>query len=209
MSIPIINSSGRFVLKTPFVTKTTVIYTVIAVREIADIYIKGEDVYRSYYESVGLVNGVDINGSIFNFDEEVKSKPVIITLEGTDGSITYVPSTYIISYPNAGDVVYSRLVLSADLGAIPDIIPVDSIVSDMAELIEARFGVKSEVRINRSYSQSQPSNEEHDLLEESRVGSIALAENNYSQNQDLKRALADAQVKLALMTTILRENNLI
>lgn len=209
MSIPVMNSKGRFVLKLPFVAKETVIYSVIAIREISDLYIKGENVYKNYYQSVGLVNGTNINGSVFNYDEEVKTKPVIVTLEGTDGTITYVPSSYIISYPNEGDITYSRLVFSADLGAIPDIVAVDAILGDVTELIQSRFGVRAKVNIHRSYSAVQPSNSEHELLEASRLGSIISTSNNYSENQALREELDDALIKIKLMTDILIENNLI
>lgn len=209
MTVPVINTSGRFVLKAPFVAKPTVIYTVIAIREISDLYLKGDNVYKVYYESVGLVNGLNINDEIFDFDEEVRRKPVVVTLEGTDGTIIYVPSNYIVSYPNAGDVVYSRLILSVDLGAIPDIVSVDSVITDIEEIVEARFGVKSHVKINRSYSQHQPSNDEHEILEASRKGSITATQNNYSENLALRNELTDATTKILLMTKILKENNLI
>ena len=112
MNIPVVNAKGRFTLKSPFIAKNTVVYTVIAVRKISDLYLKGEDVYVDYYKSAGLENGVNLNGEVFDFNEEVKSKPVIVTLEGTDGTIIYVPSTYILSSPTSGDVTYSRLILS-------------------------------------------------------------------------------------------------
>lgn len=209
MAVPNINAKGRFSLQLPFVAKPTVVYTVIAIREIADLYLKGDDVYRLYYESVGLINGVNVNGVVFNYEDEVKLKPLIVTLEGTDGTITYVPSTYILTYPISGSVLYSRLILSVDLGGIPDTVPLDSILVDIENMVESKFGVKSIVRVNRSYSEQQPSDSEHALLEASRLGSIESNSNNLSDNIRLKNELVDAYAKIDLMTQILLENNLI
>ena len=209
MNIPVVNAKGRFTLKSPFIAKNTVVYTVIAVRKISDLYLKGEDVYVDYYKSAGLENGVNLNGEVFDFNEEVKSKPVIVTLEGTDGTIIYVPSTYILSSPTSGDVTYSRLILSVDLGAVPDNVPVDNVMGDVEDIVEARFGVKSTARVNRSYSEIQPTNEEHEILEASRLGSITSSSNNYSAAVELKTKLAAANDKIEAMTQILIENNLI
>lgn len=209
MRIPDIYTKGKFELKFPFVAKPNVMYKVIGIREFSDLYIRGVDVYKQFYDAVGLRNGVEVNGSVFDFNVEAALKPVIITLEGTDDSIIYVPSTYMLSYPIEGDVKYSRVVLTADLGALPDSISIDSILEDVEELISARFGIVSTVKIARAYSDRQPSVLEHLILEDSRIGNITLSGNNYSEVIRLKESLSQASAKIQIMTKILVENNLI
>lgn len=209
MTVPSINTSGRFVLKKPFIAKEQVRYNVTALREFSDLYVRGIDVYSKYYKPFGLVDGTVVNGKTFSFSAETKSNPVIVTLEGSDDTVLYVPSTYIDTYPIVGDVVYSRLILTADLGALPDDVPLDSILQDVEDLIQSRFGVNSVVRVARGYTDQQPTLEEHEILEQSRVGAITSAQNNFTENQELRKTaeFLDAQVKT--MTQILIENNLI
>lgn len=209
MRVPSLDTRGRFVLTSPFIAKSDVIYSVIALRELADIYLSGIDVYTTYYESAGLVNDVEVNGSVFSFDDESSLSPIIVTLEGTDGSLTYVPSTYIESFPNMGEVTYSRVVLSADVGALPDTVSVASILVDIEDLISSRFGVDATVKINRAFADVQPTSDEHEILEASRIGSISRSDNNYSEIIRLKNLLNLENLKVQSMTRMLVENNII
>lgn len=209
MAVPTIYTAGKFVLKKPFLTRDDVTYSVSALREFSDLYIKGVDVYSEYYKPYGLIDGAVVNGATFNFTAEAKFNPVIVTLEGSDDTVIYVPSTYIESYPISGDIAYSRLILSADLGALPDTVPLDSILQDVQELVQAKFGVKPEVKVSRGYTSRQPTQDEHVVLEQSRIGSIATTDNHFTQSQALKDRceFLDAQVKT--LTRILADNNLI
>lgn len=209
MAIPSIDTVGRFVLTSPFVAKPSVIYSVIALRELRDLTIKGVNVYEEFYATAGLLNDVIVNGSTFDYAAEVAKNPVIVTLQGTDGNIMYVPSTYIESFPNMGDVTYSRLVLSADLGALPDTVNLDAILNDIHELIQARFGVNTSVKINRAASERQPTAAEHEILEASRVGSISEVTNHYIEIVRLKQINTLLQIKVTRLTDLAVENNLI
>ena len=209
MAVPSIDSVGRFVLTTPFIAKPSVIYSVIALRELRDLTIKGIDVYKDFYQSAGLSNETVVNGVVFDYALEVAKNPVIVTLHGSDGNVMYVPSTYIESFPNMGDVTYSRLVLSADLGALPDTITVDAILTDIKDIVSARFGVNATVKVNRAASERQPTPAEHDVLEASRIGSISQTTNNYVEyTRTLKQNLL-LEAKIKTQTRILVENNLI
>lgn len=209
MAIPSIHTTGRFMLTNPFLAKPNVVYTVIALREIRDLTIKGINVYDEFYKSAGLLDGVTINGAVFNYADEVVLSPVIVTLQGTDNTVMYVPSTFIEAFPESGDTVYSRLVLSVDLGALPDSVNVDSILTDLDELVSARFGVRALVRINQIASENQPTSEEHALLEASRIGSIKETTNNFVELIKVRATNELLTSKIEVMTRILVENKLI
>lgn len=201
-----INLSGKFKLKLPFVALGHVTYRIIAIREFADLYLRGVDVYNQYYLGYGVENGNLVNGAPFKFEDEAKNNVTIVTLEGNDDTIIYVPSSFIEDYPDKTDVVYSRLILSADLGVLPDNVPVDSILDDVKELIESRFGVTTSVNVVKAFTPRQPTVAEHTVLEASRVGAISSATNNYSENIKLKAALAKANESVRVLTDILVEN---
>lgn len=204
-----VNTSGKFELITPFEAKPNVTYTVSAIREFSDLYIRGIDVYRQYYVVEGIKNGTEINGKVFEFSEEAKLKPTIITLEGNDDTVIYVPSTFVKSYPIKNDVPYSRLILSADLGMLPDSVKLEAILDDVRELIIARFGVLANVDVVRGFADRQPTPEEHQLLEQSRLGMVKNHINNYSETVRLKEALAQANETVDVMSKILIDHNLI
>lgn len=204
-----IHTAGKFVLKSPYVAKDTVKYSVTALREFSDLYIKGVDVYSQYYKPYGLIDGVEKNGKTFSFAAEAKLNPTIITLEGSDDTVIYVPSTYVESYPIAGDVTYSRLILTADLGALPDEVPLDSILQDVEDLIQAKFGVRPVANVARGYTNEQPTMDEHIVLEQSRIGSITTAQNHFTENNDLKQKNQLLIEQVRSLTRILADNNLI
>ena len=209
MPIPSLNTSGKFVLTSPFLAKPNVIYTVIAIREIRDLTLKGVDVYTEFYVNAGLLDGVTINGNVFDYATEVSTSPVIVSLQGSDNTIMYVPSSYIETIPQVGDIVYSRLVLSVDLGALPDDVNVDSVLSDIDELVSSRFGITALVKINQVPSDTQPTPDEHAILEASRLGSIKENTNNHVELIKARATNELLTAKIKTMTSMLIENNLL
>jgi hypothetical protein len=95
-------TKGRFVVTAPWSFSPAVIYECIAIRSFEDVYKQLIDVYEAFYKPMGLIDGV--NGFIFS-DEKAKA-PNIITLIGSDGTVNYVPDTYIQAFPVMSDTPY-------------------------------------------------------------------------------------------------------
>lgn len=210
MKLPAMNSKGRFELKEPFSCKPDVIYEVTAIREFSDLYYQGVDVYREYYVPAGLINGVEYKGSTFNFNEEVKQFPSILTLEGTDRTIIYVPSTYVVSFPEISEVsTYSRLIMSVDLGALPDNLDLSGVIKEVNDMVSKRVGINAQAVLSRAYTPTQPTREQHITLENTRLGNIKAIDNTYAQKEKYKAENVQLQKQIKTLLSVLRENGLL
>lgn len=210
MRLPAMNAKGRFVLKAPFEAKPNVVYEVTAIREFSDLYFQGVDVYREFYLKVGLEDGVTVNKEEFNFSKEVSQYPSIVTLEGSDRSIIYVPSTYIVSFPEVNEVTkYSRLILSMDIGMLPDSLNLDSVLKEVSDLVSKRVGINVVPVLNRAYTPTQPTLEEHLVLENTRLGNIQAIDNTFSEKERYKEENTALQQQVKTLLSILRENGLL
>lgn len=204
-----INMKGRFTFKPPFVTHPELIYNVTAIREMSDFSSYGIDVYKHVYMKVGLINGSEHDGKTFNFADEARNNPAIITLEANDGSIVYIPENYILSYPNMSDVVYSRIILAADLGGLPDYVFLGDIKDELTELLNAKLGLKTEFKIVKGPFMAQPTAEEHETLEASRIGSVKVVSNTFSELARCKQQLQEQDKTIKAMTALLRERGIL
>ena len=209
MTIPSINMIGQFELTAPYVAKSTVRYKVTAIRKFSDLYIRGVDVYAQFYKPHGLITGEIVNGKPFDFNTESSLNPVIVTLEGNDDSVIYVPSSYIKSNPSTTDIPYSRMILSIDLGALPDHVNLEAVMTDIEGLVETRIGSKPTVKMFRGYTDRQPTVDEHYILEESRVGGITASSNDRALVIKSENIIKEQNNKIKVMTKILSENKLI
>lgn len=210
MSTLSIHARGRFELLPPFNAKKDVIYEVTAIREFSDLYLQGIDVYTHYYEKLGIREGVDLNGKLFSFDDEVKNNPAIVTLEGTDRTVIYVPTTFIVKYPEVDErLLYSRMILSADLGILPDDVNLDTVSKEVEELVSKRVGKTAKVVLTKAISTTQPTIEDHIKLENTRKGNIKSMENNFSELEKYKKQNQQLQKQIETLTRILVENGLL
>lgn len=210
MKLPAMNAKGRFELKEPFSCKPDVIYEVTAIREFSDLYYQGVDVYREYYVPAGLLNGVEYKGTTFNFNEEVIQFPSIVTLEGTDRTIIYVPSTYIVSFPEVSEAeTYSRLIMSVDLGALPDNLDLSGVIKEVNDMVSKRVGINAQAVLSRAYTPTQPTWEQHVVLENTRLGNIKAIDNTYAQKEKYKEENIKLQQQIKTLVAILRENGML
>lgn len=111
--IPHIGATGLYSLSAPFNSKlrTNVPYECIAVRKLSDILITGEDVEKTFYLDQGLTNA--------DYIRDINNGVSIVTLQAKNGDTLYVPSFYILSYPNIGGVRYVPMMLGVTLGNLP------------------------------------------------------------------------------------------
>lgn len=200
---PPLHALGRYTTKTPWELNNTVIYECIAIRTFEDCTKQGIDVYERFYSPMGLVNG-----ATFNFADEQSQNANIITLKGSDQSIVYIPDTYILSYPQAGNITYHHVVLNASIGAVPEYLDFSGLMLELEDIISAKTGSIVTVKQMVVPATNQPTADQHEILEAARVGSVSSYENNYTRllKEQAKSALLDAKVKTLI--TILQANGL-
>lgn len=208
---PQLHASGFYEFEKPWKVKEGMVYECIAIRTFTDIYKLGISVYSAYYEPAGLVvNTLIPDGtSIFNFEEESAKQPNIITLRGVDGSVIYVPDTYITKMPDNTLVPYSQVVLGVSLGPLPDEVNIDTLVTDVNALVASRAGINSTVHVCRAALEKNPTFEEHVQLEFTRLeGMPEVVPNTQAELDRALGELEECQVRIDVLTAALIENGL-
>lgn len=180
---PPIRTIGRYVLKTPWVASSAKVYECEAIRSFDDLSQLGVDIYEEFYASQGLINGEEYGGVVFSFESERQKDPNIITLRAQDGEYIYVPDTYILSYPNMSGVKYSNMVISANLGPLPDFLDLSALKTELGDFIAQFIGVTPTLNEHRADSTNQPTPVQHDILESARLAAISIYTTHYVELQ--------------------------
>lgn len=206
---PELYAKGFFEFSLPWVAKQGITYECLAIRSFEDIYKLGIDVYTKYYVPVGLKNGQPMGATVFDFDKESKLYPNIVTLKGADGSMLYIPDTFITKIPDKSLVPYSEVVFAISLGLLPDEEDLSGLQSEVAELIAARANIEATVNICRVSTLVNPTVEEHRLLEALRLGTPPqVRPNTMILLEQAQEQLKDRDLKIALLTKLIKEKGL-
>lgn len=194
---PAINSKGKYSLALPWSAIPNMEYTCIAIRSFDDIYKLRKDVYKTYYLPMGLTEGsTTFTATPFSFAAEKEKKPNILTLLGENGSVIYVPDTFLTSQPTTTSVKYSHVVLAISLGALPDTQDLSALKTAISNLVGTSVGVTPTVHETRAPSTNTPNESEHSALEIARLAGIS--------NQTTDRA--DAIRFQTMMTQVQAKN---
>jgi len=164
--VPVIGAKGTYVLSAPFDTKidTANAYECIAIRTYSEMQAWGKDPYIEVYAPVGL--------SKEQYEQDTTTDAVLITLRADSGQPLVVPSLYILECPVLGGVPYNVIALAIKLGAIPDILPLDSVTSKVTDLVLNEIGITPEIAVVKLSNTKLISNTEHESLEIARQSKI-------------------------------------
>ena len=208
---PKVGDKGLWNLIAPWSTTVNVTYTVISIRTFQDLYTNGQDVQSTIYTPMGLTDGVTYGSPpvTFSFATEAALNPVIVTLQGTDGSLIPVPSTFISSYPDVSTVPYSLIVLSFALAAVPDALDLTAVKAAVANTVSATIGLTPVVNENRMPSTSQPTEAQAATMETARLAAITITDTDATQLLALQQQNTLLQETIDTLVQILRTNGLL
>lgn len=192
---PPLLAKGRYTLKAPYSAKETVIYTCIALRKFDDITELGEDVYETYYQPVSLTQN--------DYKADYNLGAVIVTLQDPYGEVIYVPDTYILSYPNMGDVAYNHVVLSVSMGPIPNYLPLDYVKQQMSAIASDIIGVDAVVREHIAPSIGAITPTQHEILEAARTARVTNRETDRAKVLANAAQVAELQQRIAILEQII------
>lgn len=172
---PPINVTGVYALSPPWnqdiVPNTP--YTCIAIRKFADIIRKGEDPFALYYEPKGL--------QYSDYQRDSAAGECIVTLRSAGGQFIYVPTSYILSYPNQSGVPYAVMVLGVNLGAIPNNLDLSAIRSKIATVVHDVLGVTPTIQQAVISEVKNKSASDHAAIEAARQAQITERQTDYSK----------------------------
>jgi hypothetical protein len=172
---PTLNSSGNFTLLAPWnndlIPNTN--YTCISIRELQEIVNSGGDPFNDYYVPKSL------DQSTYNTD--VANGVSIVGLQAADSSVVYVPTSYIASWPDGGGVPYRVMLLSINLGAIPDSLDLTPITTKIAADVMDNMGITATVRAVAVSNVQLISQDDAAATEAARTANITNSSTDYSK----------------------------
>lgn len=198
---PSIAARGIYRLRQPWEVPASKVYSCYAIRTFKDIYELGIDVYAQYYEPYG------VSRTDFNKDEDENA--AIITLISDEFDVTYVPDTYIVSYPEMGIVNYQRVVMSVDFGILPDFLNLEYIKQEMATVGSKVIGKAPDVNEAVAATSGAVTPEEHQVLEASRLANIEFQTTDYAKYTAQVRLNNDLAERVRTLERIVIDNGLL
>lgn len=141
MSLPAMYAQGPWKLSAPFDALMTpdTTYTNIAQRSFQQIRFDGHDVFELYYAPVGLTRE--------QYDQDDKLATSICTLFSQDHKILEVPDTYIVTYPTGTANGYSRVVVGAEIGIVPNAMSLDYLKAELSGRLTQLVGFEVVVNL--------------------------------------------------------------
>ena len=196
---PDIGQSGIYKLVFPFDTLVTpkVVYTCRSLRTINDILAAGEEIFDTYYKSIGLTKT--------DYERDAKANVCIVGLQSGTGEWIYVPTSYIELAPNMNGVKYTSLVLGVSLGPLPDKFNLEGLIAIFKDATTATIGITPEVK---GIVVSQPailSREEHDRLTLARNEKITQNRTDYSRVREQTQLITQLNAKIKALEKYIAE----
>ena len=194
-----LGTSGLWSLSAPFnvMLKAGTPYTVIGIRNIAEIIAAGDDPETDYYTSNNLTTAVYLN--------DLNNNVSILSLQNGAGDLVYVPNSFVNNYPDLGGVPYRVLALTINLGAIPDAMSLSNLISkvqdDVLELVGinaiAKVAALSPVTLlNSGYAAS---------IEAARVAKVGTVITDYTKYVQTNLLLTNARQKISMLEALLKK----
>mgnify|MGYP000654568572 CR=1 FL=1 len=133
---PGINATGVYVLYAPWVVEPGAIYRAEAIDGFESLESNDIDVYSRFYQAYE-----DAGVTVTDYQRDRLNAINIITLMSDTAETIYVPSSFIKEFPRTVTVPYSRLILSVDLGLLPDGISLQTTIENIQSHVSELVGI--------------------------------------------------------------------
>lgn len=186
---PPMYARGNYRLKSPFKVDEAAVYTTNAIRSFAECELKGLRVYDEVYKPKGIDEATYL--------ADARAGINIVALFSDNGPDIYVPDSYIISYPNMGEAIPQRLLLSVDLGFITSHWNDAYLLNAISDICSDVVGGSPKVKIHVVPITGMPSNDDVKALEALRTDAVQTRTTDYAKNKELSNtnALLNDKVK--------------
>lgn len=162
--VPMLGAFGLWKLKTPWVTNNNLMYRCIALRRVEDLTKQGINIFKTYYEPMGLTQT--------EYTADLAVNVTFVSLLGTNGSKIYVPSTYVESIPDQTANVYDYTTVTVDLGPQPNSLDLSPLMDQLRSVSADFTGIDREnimLSVGRAQSTTVLTQEQHVASEEARL----------------------------------------
>lgn len=175
---PTLDARGVFEVREPFKLAYDSAYRVGSVRSVSSMEASGMDVYREVYAPVRMTPS--------EYQTDLKNNPSIVELISDGGQIVLVPDTFISKLPEIGVPVYHRVVVSVDLGMLPESMDLTHIQREMSDVASGLLGVRTETKVHHLPFKGSMTKELHDELEDKRRVNRTEQKSVYTRNLELE-----------------------
>jgi hypothetical protein len=121
--------------------------------------------------------------------------------------VVYVPSSYLAAYPDGGGIPYRVMILSANVGAIPDSLDLSPIQQKIQDDITAILGVTATVRVSAVSNVMLLDSATAQALEAARQANITDNTTDYSKLVQMTAQRDAALQKIAELENYIASNN--
>lgn len=172
--LPKVGTRGLWKTEDGFSLPVDVPLECVAVRSADDLYFQGTDLFAEIYQPAGLDRA--------RYEADLERELYILTLHSNTGKRYYVPNTTLVKFPDTNAVEYKRLVVSVDLGQLPNDVAVDHVVADMQQRAGDLVGTVTEAKLHTLDLSGVITQEEHEQLEAARLANIEQSDTLLSKN---------------------------
>jgi hypothetical protein len=194
---PLLHAKGVYEVSAPWTIAPGIIYECIAIRSFVDLQKLGEDVFDLYYNPQGLDQIRYETDRILNAN--------IITLISPTHPTIYVPDTFITKYPELNGVKYNRLVLSIDLGPLPDYEDLTFLKNQLQGVVSDVIGVVAEVKVHIAPSTGVVSQSDHTAAQNARQAAITARDTDYAKLLETESLVTDLRTQLTSYEAVFKE----
>lgn len=190
--LPQLKAQGIFTFDAPFDTIGGIEYQCTGIDTLQSLVQQGKDVFTIYYDPYGLVNA--------EYVADIAAGESIVTLTPLDGTPqVFVSSRYITGIPTVGTVPYSRIILSADLGPLPDSLSLATAQTMIGDVLSDVVGKAPTVRLHKVMVAGGVNYEESNILEVNRNLLIQQRQTAYAELSRLTTLLAERDARIQLL----------
>jgi hypothetical protein len=201
--IPDINAAGRFEAAAPFdaIVDQSKYYTVEATRTIHEMELMKLDLYTLVFQPVGLAVG-DYPTVLARAKA---AGAIICSLLDRNGVPVYVPTNYLLSFPQVDGVSYERMCMVVDFGAVPPTMAqtLQQTMDHTKQYIETTVGITPTVRLGTIPTVGYTSQQQADAYENTRKAKITDTTNDVARVNELSAQVAKQQAYIATLEAAL------
>lgn len=164
--LPPIGTSGIYKLGGPFGTllQVNMAYRCEAQRRIADLVEAGIEPYEEFYQKYNL--------SREQYNLDLLNQVSVVSLVSEAGHWVFVPSSYILAYPDINGVAYRVMVLALEIGSIPNYRDLSGLKSVLQEVCRDTLGVVPQIKEVAISAEQKLSQADHETLEANRLSNV-------------------------------------
>lgn len=194
---PPINTEGVFTCYPPFELDTNLVFRLEAIRTFPELERRNFKVFEEFYAPRGL--------DVKIWEEDALVGASILTLKAVDGTVVFVPNTYLESYPGMAGLKYAHNVIVIDVGLVPATIDVKRIAADLEDLSKTGLGVEAKARVDTITYDGNIDHQKHVQMETARRIALNKHVPLSERFEDLQRENEELRRRIDELVDILTE----